>query len=259
MSLFDLVHILKGGAGSGNFGHEGRPGRVGGSSSGVNVSALPDYIFRDMESSFRPNMRPADLINYHKSLGHSETDIKTMVNLIQNGLGAGGDAQTMAEREIAYNLIDETPLGQVIKDHINLETWLQNEWMSKVDARVAKRLESVKDDFDWFINRGDAFNFNGDSYTNKSDWPAIAKEVKDMEMARADVYRKGATGKRTIESWTFNERGAAMGGRGSNVGWNNRSNLHDMQRKGYKVLAGGAILAGAPGEAEITFINMNRV
>lgn len=259
MSFYTLIVALKGGLGSGNFGHSGRPGMVGGSAGDVNVGALPKYIFDDMESSFRPNMRPDDLINYHKSLGHSEQDVRTMQNLIQNGLGAGGDAQTLAEREIAYNLIAETPLGKVIKDHINLETWLQNEWLSKADVRVAKNLASVKDDFDWFMKQGDGFNFNGDYYTSKSDWPTIAKEVKDMEMARANVYRKGATGKRTIESWSFNSRGAAMGGRGSNVGWNNRSDLVDMQKKGYKVLAGGAILAGAPGESEITFINMNRI
>lgn len=39
MSLLRLLTALKGGAGSGNFGHSGRPGKVGGSGSGgVSVS-----------------------------------------------------------------------------------------------------------------------------------------------------------------------------------------------------------------------------
>ena len=40
LALFDSINVFKGGTGSGNFGHSGRPGLVGGSGSGVGSVAI---------------------------------------------------------------------------------------------------------------------------------------------------------------------------------------------------------------------------
>lgn len=42
-SPFDPDYFEKGGAGSGNFNHEGRPGEVGGSGSGDGQAKITDY------------------------------------------------------------------------------------------------------------------------------------------------------------------------------------------------------------------------
>lgn len=58
MSLLDLVRALKGGAGSGNFGHSGRPGKIGGSSGGEGLLGLgepdliPKYWKRDKKNQY---------------------------------------------------------------------------------------------------------------------------------------------------------------------------------------------------------------
>lgn len=52
MSIKQVVEVLKGGAGSGNFGHGGRPGKIGGSSGGGGGGGAAPSASREKPGKF---------------------------------------------------------------------------------------------------------------------------------------------------------------------------------------------------------------
>lgn len=69
MSLQDLSEILKGGAGSGNFNHPGRPGHIGGSGQGGGGSAVGDPEYIDVSGGIGRQRRDMVLVGMQNRLG----------------------------------------------------------------------------------------------------------------------------------------------------------------------------------------------
>lgn len=257
-NLQSLFLILKGSSTSGNYGHAGIPGKRGGSAP--NKVSLPTSVLDAVRGSSNTVwIPPEETKKYMMAKGHSEDTLKEVKNLIQNGLGAGGEAQTIAEKQIVEAIKNKTPLGKAFKDHIDYETAIQKEWDAHADKRIESRIADIKENFDWYADREGGSNYDGDWYT-KDQWPEVEKYARQSEERQLNLYRKGITGHRPIESWSSSEEGAKMSGvKSRGIGYDHKARFSELEKQGYKVLAGRAILAGAPGEAEVTLINMNKL
>ena len=207
-----------GGPGSGNYGHEGRPGQIGGSSSSGSVTGteisevLKDYQIRSLRSPSTSvtggwGMK-ASCAEYLRRNGASDESIKRIDSLM-DGHKSGGAWQKESDEEISRHLEAKDAVGQALIQRAVFETSCYEEW--------------------------------------KKHHPDSRQLDKNGELK---VYRKGDRNG-NVQSWTINEDGADMGHGG--IGVDHYSTLEQLQREGFSVIAGFGTMGGSPGEGEITF------
>lgn len=208
-----------GGPGSGNHGHEGRPGKVGGSSSSGHIEAvsitnhLEDYELRNLRHPGRSvtggwGMK-STCKQYMRKEGASEETLNTVDRLF-DGHKSGGDWQKDCDKKIFKHIADGDAIGKALISRSQFETGCYEEW--------------------------------------KKAHPDSNQLNQNGELR---VYRKGdRTGE--VECWTIDPDGADMGHGG--IGVDHESTLEQLQREGYSVIAGFGTMGGAPGEGEITFV-----
>lgn len=208
-----------GGPGSGNFGHEGRPGKVGGSSSSGHVEAasvkshLEDYQVKYLSSPSTAvtggwGMK-STCKQYMRKEGASEETLNAIDRLF-DGHKSGGDWQKDCDEKIAKHINDGDAIGQALIARSQFETGCYEEW--------------------------------------KAAHPDSNQLNQNGELR---VYRKGDRSN-GVECWTIDPDGADMGHGG--IGVDHETTLEQLQREGYSVIAGFGTMGGAPGEGEITFV-----
>lgn len=89
MSWGGLLRALKGGAGSGNFGHGGRPGKVGGSTV---ASTIPTELYSNPNFKQNPNFNPP---NGYELVLHTSRN-ENIKSIAQHGLMLGAKARHSA-------------------------------------------------------------------------------------------------------------------------------------------------------------------
>lgn len=275
MSFQTIIQQLKGGTNSGNHGHQGRPGKRGGSAGGgvgmpafIKSAEASAMIDSSIGKSYytQPDMAKLELLNQ----GHT-VDVVSEVHELIRDYGYGDNFQSAAMKTMESNIANNTPLGKALKDHIALETLAYNSYIKTAETHAKNKLNNVDKDYqDWekhIENNTNVMTYGGKKFTEyywKNESFSSPTEVKqamrrDAKLELDNVgtlWRKGAQGQRPIESWTTREGGAATGPKLSNsMGYTHAKKLTDMPN--YKVLAGMLTLAGAPGEDEITLINTN--
>ena len=214
----DHTEKSDGGPGSGNHGHEGRPGKIGGSGSGaiepVSVkSLLEDYEVKELN---HPNTSviggwglKSSCKKYMSDEGASDETIAAVDRLF-DGHKNGGDWQAECDEAIFKHINDGDSIGKALISRSQFETGCYEEW--KKAHPDSKQLD---------------------------------------ENGELRIYRKGDR-KSGVECWTISSDGADMGSGG--IGVDHSSTLEQLQREGYSVIAGFGTMGGSPGEGEITFV-----
>ena len=115
----------------------------------------------------------------------------------------------------------------------------------EADAEIAEHISAGDEIGKALVARSD---FEMGCY---EEWKKSHPGSSQLKNGELKVYRKGDR-KEGVESWTISEDGADMGYGG--IGVDHASTLEQLQREGYKVIAGFATMGGSPGEGEITFV-----
>ena len=205
-----------GGSGSGNFGHEGRPGKVGGAAKGERRSnktatkesgssklkSMSDNDFQKSTGYSKKNPDSAKVAYTLADKGFSPKEIKETSNLFDRH-SLGYEPQKNADNEISAHIKDEDAIGRLLLDKSEIE-------------EKALRDSGITE----FYRKG-----------------ALDKDV----LAFTDDP-EGAT-------MPTGENGEL-----EHIGWDVNVSLDDLLAKGYRPIAGGNCAdVGSPSEKEILF------
>ena len=226
-AIYDFVKSYRtgsarsdGGPGSGNFGHEGREGQVGGSAPSNGSNSSITSLLKDFQKDF----------------------LKSKYTSVIGGWGMVG--------EMREYLSDKGFDGKTIESVVNLvrNHGLGGEAQKEADSKI---YEHIKDEDEIGKALLERVEFENGLY---KEWKESHKGNNQLDNNNElIVYRKGDRGK-NVESWTVNEEGADMGHGG--IGTDHQSTLEQLEREGYRAIAGFGTMGGAPGEAEITFVKI---
>jgi 2'-5' RNA ligase len=124
--IFKTVVKLKGGAGSGHHGHEGRPGKRGGSLPGSGSFAIRSLkeslaggnVTREALEEFATI--PVEDDNYYY-FTHATRDVRYIDDMLENGIKPGGGGKIFASRGFVRDLRQGYVIFRVSKDEPNFE------------------------------------------------------------------------------------------------------------------------------------------
>lgn len=227
--------LSKGGEGSGNWNHAGRPGKRGGSSKNGVAKTLDNAI----EEYGKINLGKEE-INRMMSEEYDITqeDIDEHRRLLTD-YGGNKNQQERADKQIKDHIKNDTSVGKALKARIDIETIAANKMDILADKKLEERKKSLKEDKELGL-------IDDEQYQE-----SVESEELDIKERYRTIYRKGDTDS-VIQSWTQNPEGADMGS-GTVL-----SPDHKMTYKealdDYKVLGGLVGMTGSPGEAEVTLI-----
>lgn len=262
--------VTKGGAGSGHFGHSGRPGKVGGSMpSGSTLEFAKIFIdeLRKDDTYFVGSaLSIEDRRNYLVGRGFTQDEVRYL-DVLLDGHGYGQPTQGVVDAKLVAHLKDNDRIGQLAKEHIALEIALQNKHVASLHAKRSQELDELKNDFDWAWDRGEGIYINGTWFGNDTKYPEPkevmwADAVSYFDVVFDDrhnrVYRRGTLSP-DIQSWSRSESGAVMDREMGGIGWDHSKTYAEMASEGYIPINGWSKLAGAPGENETTYIKAHIV
>lgn len=205
-----------GGPGSGNFGHEGRPGKVGGAAKGEGSSnesaakesgasklkSMSDNDFQKSTGYSKRNPDSAKVAYYLADKGFQPKEIKETKRLFDRH-SFGNEPQKNADNEISAHIEDEDAIGRLMLDK------------SEIEEKALRESGTTE-----FYRKG-----------------ALDKDV----LAFTDDP-EGAT-------MPIGENGEL-----EHIGWDVNVSLDDLLAKGYRPIAGGNCAdVGSPSEKEILF------
>lgn len=205
-----------GGPGSGNFGHEGRPGKVGGAAKGEGGSnkyaakescasklkSMSDNDFKKSTGYSKRNPDSAKVAYTLADKGFSPKEIKEASSLFDRH-SLGNEPQKNADNEISAHIKDEDAIGRLMLDK------------SEIEEKALRDSGTTE-----FYRKG-----------------ALDKDV----LAFTDDP-EGAT-------MPTGENGEL-----EHIGWDVNVSLDDLLAKGYRPIAGGNCAdVGSPSEKEILF------
>lgn len=189
-------------------------------------------------------MRNNERLQYFEEQEYGKDDVQKMEDLF-NMLGQGGEAQATAKEVLVDEIRNQTSLGNILLSQIELATSTYENWYQQYQSYVEQEIETKLQDFD------PAYNYYG-----VDDIETFERYLRNDLEKSAYLYRKGDHGD-VIESWTSNDEGADMGD--GPIGFDLQMKFTDLKNEGYKILGGTVNMMGAPGEGEITLINMNKI
>lgn len=175
MSILRLVQSLKGGTGSGNFGHSGRPGKVGGSTSSAhNYGGI--------------------IVKGKPTLG----DFITLHQWEKNGVNTHGVPVYMSESELPSVRSGHTRLAHGTRMR-NIDSITSTGLRSGKDVRLGEEIDTilgVKGSASSFGNVSVVFDLpNNDKswHSINSEWVEIGRTVKPSEIRGLVLHKLSAT------------------------------------------------------------------
>lgn len=138
MSLNDLMLKLKGGPGSGNHGHSGRPGKRGGSSSSGGTS-LPQHLTEIWENA--PKDNEEDFMSYlFEQAGNKKIDIND-ASVLQSKF------QGVSENTSPGSPNNELAFSKEIQSQLTSLDKLEERWLKGADPEAKHEITSFYKDF----------------------------------------------------------------------------------------------------------------
>lgn len=221
-----------GGPGSGNFGHSGRPGKVGGSGSGSNAATA--------EIGAKPTITPEV----------AKTEIRSLLD--RHTLG--GEAQGDADYEIAHHIARGDTIGQAMLEKSADEEKAWQEHCEEEKRFLEERYKQEMEDIERAIKPGGYL----ENYTKEqlSDMGLLPEKKEYREPL---FYRKGELGG-AVMAFSTNENGANMSpvtqGEAGAIGYDHAFSLAEMHEMGYVPIAGiRKFDVGMQGESEVLFVS----
>lgn len=225
-----------GGPGSGNHGHKGVPGQVGGSApAGKNPMTARGPIKERL-----------------KELGHSQESIDRAALLFDVHSGNSRSAQANADAEIAKHITDNDEIGAMLKDKAEMEAQCWRDQIADSNIKAKQDYEEQIEDIRKMIAPGGPLqNYTEDDLKDLGLWP---KEPKPVELK---FYRKGGMDGAVL-AFTTNPDGANMSylteGENGSIGSDHEFTLEQMKVMGYLPIAGiQSMDIGQVGESEVLF------
>lgn len=227
-----VIPTINGGAGSGNFGHLGRPGKVGGSAASGTAHAETVVVggsssFAEAAKRYAEYLKKKKLITKMRRMrsmdkfdktheaemlaaGFTEEDIKKWKIRIATKITADADKREHAKelRERAKTSPEQKEAVNGIIDKITVSsqdsTWLKNncspEMAVAFNEEMAKAAELGIDTKKIRLRLNDAKVTNGslgyNKYSDKYDLTISKQILRDYEASKADRERMGPNGTR---------------------------------------------------------------
>lgn len=225
-----------GGPGSGNHGHKGVEGQVGGSAP----------------SGDDPLTARGPIKDRLKKLGHSQESIDRARALFEKHSGNSGSDQAEADAEIAKHISDDDDIGKMLKDKAQMESQVWRDQIADANVKAKHHYEEELDDIRQMIQPGGALsNYTEDDLKDLGMWP------KEPEATEPKFYRKGGMDKDVL-AFTTDPNGANMShltnGESGSIGSDQQFTLDQMKEMGYLPIAGiQSMDVGQVGESEVLF------
>ena len=225
-----------GGPGSGNHGHKGVEGQVGGSAP----------------SGDNPLTTRGPIKDRLKKLGHSQESIDRARTLFEKHSGNSGSDQAEADAEIAKHISDDDDIGKMLKDKAQMESQVWRDQIADANVKAKQHYEEELDDIRRMIQPGGALsNYTEDDLKDLGMWP------KEPEATEPKFYRKGGMDKDVL-AFTTDPNGANMShltsGVSGSIGSDQQFTLDQMKEMGYLPIAGiQSMDVGQVGESEVLF------
>lgn len=225
-----------GGPGSGNHGHKGVEGQVGGSAP----------------SGDNPLTTRGPIKDRLKKLGHSQESIDRARTLFEKHSGNSGSDQAEADAEIAKHISDDDDIGKMLKDKAQMESQVWRDQIADANVKAKQHYEEELDDIRRMIQPGGALsNYTEDDLKDLGMWP------KEPEATEPKFYRKGGMDKDVL-AFTTDPNGANMShltnGESGSIGSDQQFTLDQMKEMGYLPIAGiQSMDVGQVGESEVLF------
>jgi phage-related protein (TIGR01555 family) len=225
-----------GGPGSGNHGHKGVEGQVGGSAPGGD----------------NPLTARGPIKDRLKKLGHSQESIDRARALFDKHSGNSGSDQAEADAEIAKHISDNDDIGKMLKDKAQMESQVWRDQIADANVKAKQHYEEELDDIRQMIQPGGALsNYTEDDLKDLGMWP------KEPEATEPKFYRKGGMDKDVL-AFTTDPNGANMShltsGESGSIGSDQQFTLDQMKEMGYLPIAGiQSMDVGQVGESEVLF------
>lgn len=229
-----------GGPGSGNFGHEGVPGQIGGSAPSIGG---------DDEKGLSGTV----LCNYRmKKAGYSDDTIKSIRNLFDKHTMDNKETQEKADSEIIKHISDGDEIGKALEYKATLE---ETEWERKRKEDADKDMEKYKKAVEYF-EKGIEPGGWCEGHT-KEELVELGMWPEEPNIKEPKFYRKGGMEKDVL-SFSTNEKGAGMSFLTNEeegyIGYDVSFTLSQMRKMGYRPIAGiQSSDVGMQGEAEVLF------
>lgn len=225
-----------GGPGSGNHGHKGVEGQVGGSAP----------------SGDDPLTARGPIKDRLKKLGHSQESIDRARALFEKHSGNSGSDQAEADAEIAKHISDDDDIGKMLKDKAQMESQVWRDQIADANVKAKQHYEEELDDIRQMIQPGGALsNYTEDDLKDLGMWP------KEPEATEPKFYRKGGMDKDVL-AFTTDPNGANMShltnGESGSIGSDQQFTIDQMKEMGYLPIAGiQSMDVGQVGESEVLF------
>lgn len=278
-----FVPMCQGGSGSGNFGHEGRPGEVGGSGDGGGVPA-------NLISHTRfQGVAKAELDKHLISRGASPATVKEIDQTFDSHKW-GGEGQQKADQKLASWYNDpNSEHGAALREisKVEWENALEQERLERESIKTEiDRLDSLAPGKITESNRSDAMQLSGreewyyDPIREPEDYKDYWQGRRDAEQKKYDqglmLYRRSSGAdtpqdrsntiftsiapsdkEKGVLAFTTREEGARpsiVSNPDETISPNTHISLHDLQKEGYSVLGGFATIRGYTAESEVIMV-----
>lgn len=261
--------VLKtlGGPGSGNFGHSGRPGQVGGSSSEGSAGAPKTETMKELVSRIRADDHSPFLLNvqrqHFEELGYTPAEFEEFRERLD---GHTRDAtMAAADKDIAENLGKDTRFGQFLKDRIDAEEQIITARAAKAEEWYKSEVQKARDDYALDKRMGISMynpEYDGEEEAWFSYYYHLAEKRQTADEMKDPVfYRRAALGKDVLSTssspggaqtqWIGHEPGSEDA---PTIEPTHKWTLSEMRDFGYRPVAGASSLFGYVGENEILFL-----
>lgn len=197
-------------------------------------------------------------------------DTRKEFNKILHQHGIGGGAQEWAEDQMVAALADpDSELARLIKTHSRLEEEAIREWAAAAPQRRKTEAQALIREFEregvyWGDTRGNPYMSREELEERgiKTGADLIRELRPDLlseEPAKITIYRGGSKGQKVVEPWTQNPEGADVGS-GIRIKPDHQIDLiKALDDEDYAIVGGISRMTGAPGESEVTLINLRRL
>lgn len=255
-------------ASSGNYGHEGRPGSIGGSAP---PGAGPIAGGFDITGDSNGYVGTDDYHSYLEAKGVTNPQVVEDVEQALNGHAGGSEQQKWSDEKLVNWYNDpESEHGQMLQALTELEGRSARAVEEHNHEAIDKQLKGMERlDPDKIDLKSDDRVFDGRHATGydprhepEEYREAYHEKVADLKTERdqpLEVYRKAAAddSDRQLLPYTIHVEGASTNpitGNDQRFTPNSKMTLDELDKKGYKIISGYARQRGRSGEGEVIVI-----
>jgi hypothetical protein len=196
---------------------------------------------------------------YTKVLGHSEEDYQYIKRLLHSH-GSGGEIQLVADRELKALLLDKTSSkAKMLHDITETETRLLRAFYDGHVQRLDDAIKEILEEIEADRRMGILTEYLEEDMRSRIEVLEAKKKWPPKLYRRT---KEGGDLPGEVESWTLSSEGAETSHTvqgGLRIAPNVERDIGELLDEGYQSIGGIGRMTGAPGENEVTLINLRAV